>query len=351
VEQDPAAQDLLRARLRAQGLSGPPASGVRDVAERVLAVQAQDPRGFRLAVRARSTGLSAADVDAALTQERSVVVTTLNRGTLHLVTREDYPWLHALTTPPLGTASARRLAQEGVPPDAAERGVDAVERALASEGPLSRAQLAERVAAAGVRTQGQALAHVLMLTSLRGLTVRGPVVDGQHAWVLVRDWLGPPAPVPDRDTALGELARRYLSGHGPAAPLDLARWAGLPLRDARRGLAAAGRLEERPDGLVDLPDRPAAPPPPPPRLLGPFDPLLHGWVSRELVLGTHTGVVTSNGLFRLTALVGGRAVATWAMPAGRVVLAPFTPLAPPVSAALDADAAAVVRYLGVAPRG
>src|SRR5690242_20184234 len=111
---------MIRERLTAQLLAGPPARDPVGVAERLLAVQAQDPRGARLAIRARTKGLSAADVDRALTEDRSLVVTWLNRGTLHLVRSEDYPWLQALTTPPLFTGNARRLAQEGVSPSDAE---------------------------------------------------------------------------------------------------------------------------------------------------------------------------------------------------------------------------------------
>jgi hypothetical protein len=136
-------------------------ASAEDVAERLLAVQGQDPRGARLAVRARTTGLSAADVDRALTEDRSLLITWLNRGTLHLVRSEDYPWLHALTTPPLLTSSSRRLRQEGVSADAAERGVETIERSLGEEGPLTRAQLRERLDSAGVRTEGQALVHLL----------------------------------------------------------------------------------------------------------------------------------------------------------------------------------------------
>src|SRR5437868_1020170 len=339
---------MVAERLSAQLLAGPPARDPVAVAERLLAVQGQDPRGARLAIRARTTGLTAADVDRALTEERSLLIAWLNRGTLHLVRSEDYHWLHALTTPPLFTASARRLAQEGVPPDDADRGVAAVERSLAEEGPLTRAELRERIAAAGVRTEGQALVHVLMLASLRGLAVRGPMVDGEHAYVLVRDWLGePPSPV-ERDRALAELARRYLAGHGPAGPRDLARWAGLPLRDARAGLEAiATELEQRPDGLVDLAGRPVAAELPPPLLLGSFDPVLLGWTSREPILAPHQAVVTVNGLFRPFALVGGRAAATWGISAGEVVLEPFRRLARADAAALEADARDVLRYLGL----
>lgn len=348
----------LAARLTAQLLSGTPARDPVAVAERLLAIQAQDPRGARLAIRARThgTGTTAADVDRALTDDRSLLIDWLGRGTLHLVRREDWPWLHALTTPQLRTGNARRLAQEGVPPDAAERSVDVIERALADEGPLTRERLRERVAAAGGRTERQALVHLLFAAALRGTVVRGPMIGRRHAFALTRDWLGPEATAAaeavDRDAALAELARRYLAGHGPASDRDLARWAGLPLRDARAGLTAiAAELHERADGLVELADRRDVPPAPlpPPRLLGVFEPLLLGWVSRADVLGEHTHVVTSNGMFHPIALVRGRAVATWRLAGGELELAPFagSRIAQRDAAALRRDAAAVARFLGV----
>lgn len=221
---------------------------------------------------------------------------------------------------------------------------------MSQEGPLTRAQLRERIADAGVRVAGQALVHLLFLASARGLIVRGPMVGADQAFVLVRDWLGAPPPPVDRDSALAELARRYLVGHGPATDRDLARWSGLPLRDARRGLAGIGAaLDQHPDGHVALSSSRAAEPLPPPRLLGAFDPLLLGWTSREPVLGGATAIVTVNGLFRPFALVDGRAAATWGMPAGRVELSPFAPLDLADAAALEADAADVQRFLASVP--
>jgi hypothetical protein len=335
---------VLAERLTAQGLAGPPLLDPASVAERLLAVQGQDPRGFRLAVRARTDGLTAADVERALV-ERELLVTWLNRGTLHLVRSEDYPLLQALTTPPLLTSSTRRLRQEGVSEVAADRAVATIERALADEGPLTRAQLRERLDAAGLRTEGQALIHLFFLAALRGIVVRGPMVGKQHAYVLVRDWLGPQRAV-DRDAALAELARRFLVGHQPATDRDLAKWAGLPLRDARAGLQAIGsELDESGDGLLRLAKRHTAAGTPPPRLLGAFDPVLLGWTSREDVLGPHTNLVTRNGIFHPFAMVGGRAVAKWGFAAGVVSLEPLQRLPAKVAAALDADAAAVARFL------
>jgi hypothetical protein len=175
-----------------------------------------------------------------------------------------------------------------------------------------------------VPTAGQALVHLLMLACLRGLTVRGPFKDGRHAYVLAADWLGPPPPV-DRETALAELARRYLRdlrGHAPADDRDLAKWAGLPLRDARAGLAAVGKVKEPPDAG---PLRPC--------LLDQWDPVLVGWVARD------------RRDFRPYAWMGGQAVATWSHRAGKVALEPFARLPRADAAALESDAAEVARFL------
>ena len=343
---------VLAERFRAQLLTGPPCSDPLAVVGRIAAIQAQDARGSLLAVRARSSGLTTADVDRCLGEERSLVVDWLNRGTMHLVRSEDHGWLHALTAPRQRTANARRLQQEGVSPDAADRGVAVVGRQLTRHGPRTRQQLRAALDSAGVPTAGQALVHVLVAASLRGVCLRGPVVDGERAFVHAVDWLGP-RPRVDRDVALAELARRYLAGHGPATDRDLAYWAGLPLGDARAGLRRAGAREHGAGGgllVADSAPQVVSPQPPPPLLLGMFDPLLHGWRSRAPVLGSHhsTRVVTSNGMFRATALVGGRAVATWSLASGRVKITPLPgeSIARSAAAALARESADVLRFLG-----
>lgn len=337
---------LIAERLTAQALAGEPLRSPEAVAERLLAVQGQDPRGARLAVRARTEGVTAGDVDRALSEDRSLLITWLNRGTLHLVRSEDYPWLHALTTPTHFASCRRRLQQEGVSEGAAERAMKTIEETLAEEGPLSGKELRASLEDAGVRTEGQAFIHLMFFAAARGILVRGPMVGKQHAYVLVRDWLGEPRPV-EREKALAELARRYLVGHGPADNRDLARWAGLPLRDARAGLEAiASELEPRGDGLVDLKGRAAAAPLPPPRLLGAFDPLLLGWTSREEIVGPHKLLVTNNGIFRPFALVEGRAVARWGLAGGKVTIEHLGTVRKKDAAALEEEAQRVLEFLG-----
>lgn len=348
LEQRDGQVSVLAARLAAQHLSGPQAADPVEVTRDLLAVQAQDPRAVRLAIRARTRGGHSSEIDRALTEERSLIITWVNRGTLHLIAAEDEPLLHAITAPHLRTTSSRRLGQEGVGPAALTRASAAIKRALGEHGPMTRAQLRELLERADVPTRGQALVHILFRATLDGLIVRGPMVEREHAFVLAEDWLGPRRAI-DTDRALAELARRYLKGHGPADAGDLAKWAGVPLRDARAGIAATGaNLHHRPDGLLDLAGREQSPTgwPPPPRLLGAFDPVLLGWRSRELVLHDPQGIITTNGIIKPIVLIDGRAAGTWAMPKGRVRLSLWKSVNAATAEALEAEASAVEAYLG-----
>ncbi|MCU1692496.1 MAG: hypothetical protein JWM64_1587, partial [Frankiales bacterium] len=130
------------------------------------------------------------------------------------------------------------------------------------------------------------------------------------------------------------LGRRYLAGHAPADARDLARWAALPLGEARQALTGARAPAGGPVPAL-----------PPPRLLGGFEPVLLGWTSREDVVGPHLQLVTTNGLFRPFAMVEGRAVATWSLAGGRVAVTPLEPYDDDVAQTLADDADAVLAYL------
>ncbi|MEA2348725.1 MAG: hypothetical protein QOG62_2512, partial [Thermoleophilaceae bacterium] len=289
---------------------------VRDL----LAVQAQELRSARLALRARGSDVTNELIDTALTEDRSLVVAWLGRGTLHLVSPEDYPWLLSLTAPGRMTMNRRRLGEEGVPPDLADRAVAGIESILADQGPLTRGELLESLAQTGIRIRKRAAGHLFLLSVLRGLTVWGPIKDGEQALVLVGDWLGLPGPRPleglGRDSSLAELARRYLTAHGPATEADLATWIGLPARDARAGLGAiAAELHEHENGLVDLKSRNGPEGRPAACLLPRFDPYMLGWKRRDFAVpGDYAhNVWPGGGIIRATAVDGGgQVVGTWA---------------------------------------
>jgi hypothetical protein len=359
---------VRRLRLRAQRLAGRRPGEVAEVVRAVGGLQAQDTPASRLAVRARSTGLDEAAVRRACDQDRSVVRTWAMRGTLHVVAAEDAGWLVALLGPGFAAGNRRRRLQLGLDDARCERAMAALPAVLAG-GPLSRADLVAGLAAEGVEIEprGQAPAHLVGYAAMRGLVCRGPDLDGDEpSYVLLEAWAGPGRAL-GPDDALAELARRYLGGHGPAAPEDLAAWSGLPLGRARRAFElVAGELDE-----VELDGRPlwapagdAADPPgdrsrragPVVRLLGRFDDYLLGWRSRDLVLdpGFAGQIHTGGGWIHPAVVVDGRVAGTWrARRAGgrlELTVEPFGGWLPRgARPALEAEAADVGRFLAAEP--
>ena len=154
----------------------------------------------------------------------------------------------------------------------------------------------------------------------------------------------PPRPVA-RERALAELARRYLAGHAPADERDLAKWAGLPLRDARAGLGAIAAEVVSATTLLELKGTRRSGSP---RacLLDQWDPLLVGWRSRESLLDRYPRRDSPEAHFRPFAYAGARAVATWSLRSGEVTIGePFARVSRGRRQALAADAADVARFL------
>ena len=357
--------DLRRLRMAAQRLTGRRPRAVAEVVRAVGGLQAQDTPASRLAVRARSTGLDEAAVRRACNQDRSVVRTWAMRGTLHLVAAKDVGWLVALLGPVFVAADRRRRLQLGLDDDLCERALAALPAVLAA-GPLSRADLVRGLAVEGVRIDpsGQAPAHLVGYAAMRGLVCRGPDLDGDDpSYVLLEEWVGA-RPTRDPEDALAELARRYLAGHGPAAPEDLAAWSGLALGRARHAFRLAG------DGLeeVELDGRtlwaPAGAPTPRShaaapvvRLLGRFDDWLLGWRGRELILDPRFAgrIQAGGGWIHPAVVVDGRVAGTWrARRTGDrldVTVEPFGGRLPPgTRPGLEAEVADLGRFLAVEPR-
>ncbi|HKA69104.1 MAG TPA: winged helix DNA-binding domain-containing protein [Actinomycetes bacterium] len=335
---------------------------VADLVHRLLAIQAQDITAARLALRARARGRTAADVDAAIS-DRSIVRTWGPRGTLHLIATTDVGWLTGLFGPRRVSNPLRRLAQEGVSGTAPEL-VEAVGHALSGQGPLTKSELGTRLAAAGLPARGQGIVHLAALGAFHGLVVLGPDRAGKPTYVHATDWLGTAVALrPNLDSALAELARRYLRTRGPAEPADLAAWSGLPLRDAAAGWAAIGSelVEVTHHGRTLYRLRGSAPTTTAAgaaaeavRLLPAFDEYLLGWRSRDLVLrASHARAVhPGGGIIHPTVISAGWVVGTWRLPGGKPAVTVFAdpPVAPDPDA-LAADQADVARFLDRAGPG
>ena len=178
-----------------------------------------------------------------------------------------------------------------------------------------------------------------MFAASTGLICRGPETDrDEPTYVLLDDWV----PSTDDDPAddLRRLATRYVAGHGPTGPADLAAWSGLPIGLARRAFAEAGIEESDTASGATVNSV---------RLLGHFDNYLLAYRDRTLTVDPahDKQVQTGGGFIMPTVLVDGRAVATWrTTPRGDVYLQPFGELTERALRGVRAEAADIGRFLG-----
>jgi hypothetical protein len=336
---------LARRRAASQLLHRPPA--VRhpvDVVRLAGPVQAQEPRAARLAFRARSHGLTAADVDRARTEERSLLRAWCMRRTIHLIPADDAGWILPLFAPLIVRWSRARLAHFGLDRRGQDRALKLLHDAVDADGPLTRPELGERLERAGFETGQEVKVHLWLLATLDGSLCLGPDRGGQTCLVRTEDWLGTLQARP-REESLAELARRYLRAYAPADERDMARWAGLPLRDTRLAFERIG-AEPR--------SAPRAARSPVVRLLGAYDNYNLGYVDRGFAIEPEheKKVNPGGGIVRPAITVDGRFAGTWSSKRSGKRLAvttePFEPLPPAVAEAIAAELADVARFEAVA---
>jgi hypothetical protein len=280
---------LRLARLRSQHLteSSRLDADVATVTRSMCVLQAQLFDAARHQLRVRSAGNTAADVDRAVEEERSVVRTWLMRGTWHLCAADDVRWLIGLFGPVNRQLGAARMRNLGLDDATCARGVAVMRKALAG-GPVARREIRRQLLSAGVLEEpvGQTMMHLIFHAAALGVVCSGPRIGNDESFVLLDDWV-PPSNGPHGEAALAELARRYFAAYGPASQADFAAWSHLKMGLIRAAMTAiSSELVEFPgpiSGLWTLGPVVADPEVPGPvvRLLGHFDTFLLGYRRRE----------------------------------------------------------------------
>lgn len=311
-------------RLVAQRLVGSDLGTPWAVAAHLLASQGQDYAGAKWSLASRSPGATDADVEAAF-RDGEIVRSWPLRGTLHVTAAEDLPWLLETLAPRVIAATARRRADLALTDRQLGKARTIAEKALAGNLALGRDELLARFDADGVSTEGQRGYHILAYLGQTRTLCFGPIEGKHQTFVLLDEWIEKPRKL-GREEALGELATRYFTSHGPATMADFCGWAGLTVKDAKLGLSCgllAKRLVERTcDGVPcwlgsDVEDRRAT-------LekalktsvlaLAGFDEYVLGYKDRDAFLDpAHANAICpgSNGIFFPTLVRGGQIVGTW----------------------------------------
>lgn len=365
-------------RLNAQRLLSSRQGTAAAVVQHIFAVQAQDLPAALLSVRARSRGLTAADVQHAWQVERSLAWTWCLRGTLHLLPAADARWLLPLLGPDLIAGDRRRMRQVGWDDDNTTAGMRLVRQALEhawaaadQDGTgLTRPDIAALLKAHHLPFEGQAVPHLVFRMALEGILLRGAAPTGaakktsrsdEHAYVPFEAWLGPLQPLPHEE-ALQRLARRYLQAYAPAAPQDLAAWSGLKIGDARLAfkllndelaeVEAAGqpawmRADPGPGALLEVLENV----PPTIALLPRFDTFWMGWQERSFAIDPACFPhIFHGGMLDPALLVDGWALGRWqAQRQGKrlvVAVEVFEALPEWALSQVEAEAQDVGRFLG-----
>ena len=338
-------------RLANQHVSRPTFRDPADVVRWLGAVQAQDYLGGLWAVGLRTKGATEAAVEDAIAR-RTIVRTWPMRGTLHFVAAEDVRWILPILTPRVVAGAQSRFRQLGLDAATFTKGARVAEKALAGGNVVRRDRLYEIWKAAGIATHESRGLHLLGVLSQRGLLCFGPRDGKQQTFTLLEEWV-PVGRTLERDAALGELARRYFTSHGPATLQDFVWWAGLTVADARAGLqAAASELGREAIGEQEYyyaQDQPVGQPGSlEVFLLPPFDEYLVAYRDRSASLDAQYQprvVPGGNGIFNPIVVIDGRVTGLWKRTFKKdTVVMTFSPFTSWSEAQARAIAVAAERY-------
>jgi len=236
-------------RLQNQRLVGSRLRSPVEVVEWFGGVQAQDYTAAKWALALRQAKSTTDEAVERAIDEGRILRTHVLRPTWHFVSAADVHWMLELTAPRIHKTLTWGHGKLGLDLKLRARAERVIERALSTHGSLTRAELAEHLARAGMRAKGVNLALLSMHAELNGVICSGPRRGKQSTYALLAQ-RAPARKRFSRDEALGELASRYLRSHGPATVRDFVWWSGLATADARRGIDIVRARSEVVDGLT-----------------------------------------------------------------------------------------------------
>jgi hypothetical protein len=244
------ASEIGRRRLTNQHLTGRPFPTPEEAVGWLGAVQAQDYGPAKWSVAQRTAGVSDADMDRAVAAG-TILRTHVLRPTWHFVLPQDIRWLLVATAPRILARTAYRRRQLGLEAAILRKSEKLLAHVLRGGNELTRREIGALLHGAGIDIEGQRLPHILMDAELHGVICSGPLHGRQHSYVLL-DQRAPQARDFTRVEALGELAARYFTSHGPASAKDFAAWASLTVADVRKALdrAEPGLERDALDGVT-----------------------------------------------------------------------------------------------------
>ena len=359
-----------RARLATRHHLARTATSVVQAVQDVVAFHSSDPATPYLAAWARVGGFSAADLDRALFDARSLWRLHAMRRTLFVVPTALAAVFDGGAGRSVAANERRRLERwlEGEIDSPATWLVELEAQVLAvlGDGNAYRtSQLAEAVPALNRRItigsgKGSAIVPVssrlLYILAMELKLVRahpaGTWRSSQYHWVAADHWFGERVEPVDGDRGQADLLALYLASYGPATIVDIRWWTGWTVRDTKAALESAGAASvELEDGgagyLLPDDDGPIGTPETAVALLPGLDSTPMGWKERTWFLGDHAGpLYDRNGNIGPTVWVDGRIVGGWGQrPDGEVVTRLLEDVGKRAAGMIASEAAALTEWL------
>lgn len=340
---------LNRATLARQLLLAREELPVPAAVHHLVGLNAQEPNIAYLSLWTRLAGFRRQDLTERLL-DRTVVRSTLFRGTQHLVSGADFWWLHPVLQPLLTRVQRNTFGRRTAGVDLDELVETA--RTLLSGRTLTRPELGRLLA-----EHRPGLDHTALAWSVQYLE---PILHpppsgiwntrGHTPFELAADVLGPvdPDPTPTR------LVRNYLAAYGPATVADIRAWSGVSgLREVVAGMGAdlVRFTDESGRQLFDLPDAPRPDPdvPAPVRFLPAFDNLMLAYADRtRLMTADDRRRICVDDYIAPTLLLDGLVRGTWTIDhqadTALLIIQPFQRLARTDRAAVADEGARLLTF-------
>ena len=226
--------DIALRRLVAQRIAAPKESSVKDLVGWMGALQAQDYEMAKWAVGLRLPDMTDCGVEAAIDNGEILRIHVL-RPTWHFVAAVDARWMLELTVPRIKSSMKARNEELELSAAVLKKSRAVLEKVLGGERHLTRRDLLAEFEKAGIATNRNRGYHFLMEAELERLICSGASRNGDRTYALLDERV-PETKRLTRDEALAALAKRYFTGHGPAALEDFIWWSGLSVGDAKKAL-------------------------------------------------------------------------------------------------------------------
>jgi hypothetical protein len=307
--------DITTHRLVNQQLLQPKVKIPKDIVGWMGAIQAQDYAMSKWAIGSRLPGSTDHSIEEAI-NNGSIIRTHILRPTWHLVSADDIHWMLELTAPHVQGSVAFMNRQLELDEKTLKRTASIIEKTLRDNNHLTREEIMTVLQKAKMNTDTLRGAHIMFDAELKGIVCNGTRKGKQFTYALLNERVAQPKKI-KRDEALGKLALRYFTSHGPATLQDFIWWSGLPITDARKSLESvkselmsetidtntywfvSSKLPKKvPETLLYLPA---------------YDEFMISYKDRTAALDPAFSqtTITGNGIFKPIIVVNGKVIGTW----------------------------------------